>query len=73
MTITEYFIQHRHAGLRKLADGAGTKYRYMLQLVYKEERTPSARLIKKLIAASEGVLTFEGLSTPIRYERKSPK
>lgn len=63
-TINEYFIKHGTAGLRALAEKAGTKPSYLLQLNYMPSKRPSIDLAQRLVEASDGELTFEGLANP---------
>lgn len=75
MTLNEYFIQHGTKGLRELASKAGTKLSYLLQLNYTPTKRPSIPMALKLVDASDGVLTLEGLANPqktlVRDARRS--
>ena len=66
MTINEYFIRHRTDGLRRLADRAQTKLSYLLQLNYTPTKLPSIKMAKRLIDASDGELSFDGLLNPTK-------
>lgn len=75
-TLNEYFRRHRTKGFEELARKSGTKLSYLLQLNYNPDRKrPSIDLATKLIEASNGELTYEGLANPNydRVERSSKK
>jgi len=63
-TINDFFIKHGTEGFRRLAERAGTKVSYLLQLNYMPSKVPSVRMAQRLIAASDGELTLEGLANP---------
>lgn len=64
MTLNDYFIQYGTSGLRELADKAGTKLSYLLQLNYTPAKRPSIQMASRLVEASGGKLTLEGLANP---------
>lgn len=64
MTLNDYFIKYGTAGLRALAKEAGTTVGYLLQLNYRPEKLPSIQMASRLVAASNGQLTLEGLANP---------
>lgn len=64
MTLNEYFHEYGRPGLVSLAQKTGTKLSYLLQLNYVTEKRPSLDLAQRLIDASGGKLTLEGLSNP---------
>lgn len=64
MTLNEYFIKHGTQGLRDLAEKAGTKLSYLLQLNYSTGKRPSIPMALKLVEASDGALTLDGLANP---------
>ncbi len=70
MNLISYFTEYGHDGLKELAEKAGTTYRYLLAMLYDEKRMPSLKLALKLIEASNNLLTVEGLSNPVRLERR---
>lgn len=63
-TINAYFLAHGTEGLRTLAQKAGTKLSYLLQLNYMPTKRPSVAMAQRLIEASDGELTLEGLANP---------
>lgn len=75
MTLNDYFITHGTKGLRDLALKAGTKLSYLLQLNYTPTKRPSMEMASRLVDASGGVLTLEGLANPkkilVREARRS--
>ena len=74
MTLNDYFIKHGTKGLRELAEKAGTKLSYLLQLNYSTGKRPSIQMAQRLVDASGGALTLEGLANPkkslVREARK---
>lgn len=74
MTLNDYFIKHGTKGLRELAEKAGTKLSYLLQLNYSTGKRPSIQMAQRLVEASGGALTLEGLANPqknlVREARK---
>lgn len=63
-TINDYFLKYGTEGFRKLAAKAGTSVGYLQQLNYSTKKRPSISMAEKLIEASNGELTFEGLANP---------
>lgn len=63
-TLNDYFRNHGTEGLRALAERAGTKVSYLLQLNYMPTKRPSVKMCERLVKASNGALTFEGLANP---------
>lgn len=64
-TLAEYQAIHGTEGLRRLADATGTKLSYLRQLICNAGKKPSADMALKLIQASGGKLTLEGLVNPV--------
>lgn len=64
MTINDYFAKFGTKGLRELAARSGTKLSYLLQLNYVETKRPSMQLAVRLVEASDGILTLDGLANP---------
>ncbi len=64
MTLNDYFMRHGTKGLRDLAEKAGTKLSYLLQLNYSTDKRPSIQMASRLVEASNGALTLEGLANP---------
>lgn len=64
MTINDYFAKFGTKGLRELAARSGTKLSYLLQLNYVETKRPSMQMAVRLIEASDGLLTLDGLANP---------
>lgn len=73
MTLSEYFSIHRMQGLRRLADETGCKLGYLQQLLYVPTKKPSMTVATRLIKASNGELTYEGLANPIKKLVRQPK
>lgn len=75
MTINDYFVRYGTKGLQGLADRAGTKLSYLLQLNYSPSKRPSITMASRLVEASGGELTLEGLANPkkvlVREARKA--
>lgn len=63
-TLNDYFLRHGTEGLRGLADRAGTKLSYLLQLNYSTEKRPSMLMAQRIAAASNGEITLDGLANP---------
>ena len=66
MNLQDYFLNHGMAGLDKLAEGSGLRKSYLLQLVYVPTRRPSLSSAQKLVEASGGQLTLNGLANPYK-------
>lgn len=64
MTLSDYFKQKGRDALRDLAAAAGVSDGYLLGLIYQPERLPSTGLCKRLVDASGGLLTLDGLANP---------
>lgn len=64
MTLYEYYVVHKTEGLRELAERAGTKLSYIRQLIYETRKRPSVDMAAKIIEASGGQVTLDGLCNP---------
>lgn len=65
-TITHFYRTHGQKGLRELANSVGTTEGYLVQLSYNPKKRPSVGLAKKLIDASGGEITLDGICNPIK-------
>lgn len=66
MTLNDYFIKYGIKGLRELAEKAGTKLSYLLRLNHSTGKRPSIQMAQRLVAASDGAFTLEGLANPTK-------
>lgn len=66
MNLNDYYIKHGTAGLERLAQESDTKLSYLKQLVYTTNKRPSIEMARRLVAASGGELTFDGLANPVK-------
>ena len=65
MTLAEYQAIYGTKGLVELAERAGTKLSYIRKLICVEGSVPSAPMCLRLIDASNGRLTLQGLVHPV--------
>ncbi len=73
MTIAEFYDREGLAGLRRLADQAGTDLSYIRALLYSKGKNPSLKMAIDLVEASGGLLTYVGLAYPTgRPSRDKP-
>ena len=63
-TLNAYYRRHRKAGFKALAEKAGTTMGYLYQLNYVPTKKPSLAMAKRLVEASNGEITYEGLDNP---------
>lgn len=68
MGLADYLEKYGHKGLEELAEKAGTSKGYLTRLAYQPWARPSLNLAARLVKASGGVLTFEGLANPRKYQ-----
>lgn len=66
MNLQDYFLKHGMAGVARLAERSGLQKSYLLQLVYVPTRRPSLASAQKLVEASNGRLTLNGLANPYK-------
>lgn len=78
MTLNDYYCEFGTKGLAKLAQKTGSSIGYLQQLIYSPRnktdqsdgennpRIPSLGLAKKLVAASDQLLTLEDLANPVK-------
>lgn len=66
MNLHDYYKKHGTDGLVALAASVGSTLGYMQQLLYQPEKLPSIKMASKMVSASKGELTFEGLANPVR-------
>lgn len=71
-TIAAYFAKYRIHGLRRLAKATHCKPGYLQQLVVNPKKRPSMSLAQRLVHASNGELSFEGLANPVRIWVRGP-
>lgn len=69
MTLAEYQQIYGTEGLRNLADSCGTKLSYIRKLICVTTNRPSSEMALKMIEASGGKLTLEGLVYPLGRSR----
>lgn len=65
-TINDFYRAHRRRGLRELAQKTGTTDHYLMQLNYNPAKRPSVDMALKLIEATDGEITLEGLCNPVK-------
>lgn len=65
MTLSEYQQIYGTAGLIRLAERAETQLSYIRQLICTAGKRPSAAMALRLIRASDGQITLEGLANPV--------
>lgn len=70
MGIGEFLEQYGRAELDRVAEKAGASKAYLLRLAYQPTAMPSLKLSKRLVEASDGRLTFEGLANPRKCSRR---
>lgn len=70
MTLNAYFLRHGRAGLRALALATGARFGYLQQLNYVTRKKPSMALALKLVAASGGEITLDGLANPVKVLKR---
>lgn len=71
-TINDWYRAHRRRGLRELAEKVGTTDHYLMQLNYNPAKRPSADLALRLIEATDGAITLEGLCNPVKRLMSEP-
>lgn len=69
-TLNAYFLKHGKAGLRHLAAKTGAKVGYLQQLNYVTRKKPGKKLALKLVEASNGEITLEGLDNPVKVLKR---
>lgn len=79
MNLQEYTIKHGTAKLHVLAELVGCKPTYLNNLLYavnnnpEKPKRPSMALAQKLVDASGGQLTLNGLANPVAMERSEKR
>ena len=68
--LIDFLAVYGRPGLREIAKTAGTEEIYLVRLCYDACKRPSLGLADKLIRASEGFLTVEGLLNPARVSMR---
>jgi hypothetical protein len=63
-TINDYLLKYGQAGFARLAKRAGTKVSYLNQLNYDTNKRPSMEMAQRLVKASGGEITLDGLANP---------
>lgn len=66
MTLYDYYTKNGASAIAELAEKTQSSHKYLMGCVYRA-RCPSMQLASKLVAASGGQLTYEGLANPTKY------